>query len=299
MSRTVALLLNPMSAGAKSARLWPVLGQALEAAGAQVEMLVGSSPERSSDLARRAVDGGADALVAVGGDGTVRIALQAVAGTGTPLGIIPLGTGNDNARMLGIDLDNPLAAVGVVNEWNLRTIDVGSAVAADGRQQFFLSVAAMGFDSRANERARAMTWPRGDLRYVRAMLAELRTLRAVDFEVVVDGTVLRDRGLCVAVGNGIYYGGGMRICQGARIDDGLLTMTWIHECSAASLLRAIPGLYTGRHLDHPAVTQHVGASFRIAAADQVACAEGEPLGELPVAVEVHPGALQVLAPPAK
>ena len=110
------------------------------------------------------------ALVVVGGDGMVHLGAQAVAETDTHLGIVPAGTGNDVARYLDLPRKDPAAATDRVVASTPRRIDLARCGAT-----YFVTVLAAGFDAVVNERANAMTWPRGQMRYNLATLAELRT----------------------------------------------------------------------------------------------------------------------------
>jgi diacylglycerol kinase (ATP) len=237
-----------------------------------------------------------DALVACGGDGTVHLALQAVAGTQTPLGVVPLGTGDDNARLLGIPRGDLGAAADVIAHGTVRTWDAAEVVAADGERRWFLGVLSSGFDSLVNERANRMSWPKGQARYLVGIVAELRTFRPVPYRVVLDGTEIRGLGMLVAVGNGSSYGGGMQVCPGAQPDDGLLDLTWLHELGKPTFLRVFPRVYKGTHVEHPAVSTHRVTRITLDAPGQVAYADGERIGPLPIEVTVRPGALRVLVP---
>jgi len=294
MSRSVAILLNPASGKGRSAEYGPRLIDSFARRGVDASLLTGDSAEHAVELARHAVADGVDALIAAGGDGTVNTALQAVAETSTPLGIVSLGTGNDNATLLGLPVKDPEGAVDIACMFRPRTVDVASVVTADGRKQYFLGVLSAGFDSLVTERANQLSWPKGDARYLVAVLAELRTFQPCEFTITVDGEIMQDRGMLAAVGNGVTYGGGMRVCEGAEVDDGLLQVTWLHEASKVDFIRAFPKVFKGTHTDHPRVSQHAGARVRIEAEGQLAYADGDRMGELPIDIEVHPGALQVL-----
>ena len=101
----------------------------------------------------------------------------------------------------------------------------------------------------------------------------------------------------VAVGNGPSYGGGMRICAGARMDDGLFEVTVVGDCTRTTLLRVFPRVYRGTHLSHPKVTVYRARSNpRWRPQGVTGYADGEPLGPLPLTAECVPGAVQVLAP---
>ena len=114
----------------------------------QVDVLQADDAAGSLDLAKRAVADGVDALIACGGDGTVHCALQAVYGTQTVLGIIPVGTGDDIARALGLPRDDAAAAADVIADGRLRTIDYAVIAAADGTEAAFIAVMSAGFDQK-------------------------------------------------------------------------------------------------------------------------------------------------------
>jgi len=292
-----ALLLNPEAQRGRHSRLWPALTAALAAGGNEVRPLVGRNPQHAEDLAHAAVAEGVDALIAAGGDGTLAGALQAAATTDTPLGIVPLGTGNDNARMLGIT--SPVHAVRCIRAMQPRSVDVGRIDDDAGARRYFLSVAAIGYDSQVGERMRGQTWPRGQTQYLLSAIAELRNLGTPDFTLTLDGQRLAGPTVMAAVGNGAYYGGGMKVCPNAKMDDGLLHLTWVHAISRSRLLGMTPDLYRGTHVKRHYVTQLTGRQLRVEAAGQVAYAEGDRVADLPVTLRVLPGALRVLAPAAK
>jgi diacylglycerol kinase (ATP) len=237
------------------------------------------------------VDEGVESLVVCGGDGMVHLAAQALAGTGTSLGIIPAGTGNDVARYLGIPRHDPQRAADVVVGSRVRTIDLARTGAT-----YFVTVLASGFDSLVNERANAMRWPRGQMRYNLATLAELRVFEPLPYTLELDGEVRRLDAMLVAVGNGSSFGGGLRITEGAVLDDGLLDVVVIRPMSKAKLVRSYPRLFTGTISEVPEYEHHRVRQVTVAAPGIVAYADGERLGSLPLTVDVVPNALRVLAP---
>jgi len=291
VSRRIALLVNPASGKGRGKRAGTQAASRLRAQGLTVDVLVGADVTEAAELARGAVLVGYDSVVAVGGDGMLNVVLQAVAGTGVPLGLVPAGSGNDFARQLGLDPHDAVAAADVVAAGHLRTID-----AARAGDHWYAGVLSSGFDSNVNQRANAMTWPRGPARYNVAILAELRVFTAVPFTVEVDGDVVDSDAMLVAVGNGTSYGGGMKVCPGAVIDDGLLSVTVLGKVSKVEFLRVFPRVYSGTHVDHPAVSVRSGATVRLAAPGVVAYADGEYVSALPVQISAVPGALTVLVP---
>jgi diacylglycerol kinase (ATP) len=289
----MALLVNPTSGKGRGLRAGRLAATRLREHGVRVDEVVGSDVADAVERARRAVADGYDALVAVGGDGMVHLVLQAVAATGMPLGIVPAGSGNDFARALGLRRDDPAAAADLVATGAARTLDAGRA---DGT--WYGGVLSSGFDSAVNERANGMAWPRGRMRYNLAILAELRVFRAVPFRVHLDGEVVEREAMLVAVGNGPSYGGGMRVCPAAQVDDGLLDVTVLARIGTVEFLRVFPSVYRGTHVRHPAVTTYRARSVRLEAGGVVAYADGERLRPLPADIECVPGALQVVAPAA-
>ena len=164
MALTVGVIVNPTSGKGKGGKSAPELGTLLHRRGIDAALLVAGSADEALAMARKAVADGVDAIVAAGGDGTINLAVQAVAGTDTPLAVIPLGTGNDNARLLGLPLDDLEKCVDVIADFTVRSIDLGHVVTADGSERYFLGVLSSGFDSCVNERANVMTWPKGEAR---------------------------------------------------------------------------------------------------------------------------------------
>ncbi len=289
--------MNPTSGRGRSARNAPAAIARLRERDLDVVVIEAGSAAESLQLARRAVADGVEALVACGGDGTVHLALQAVYGTDTALGIIPVGTGDDIARALDLPRDDVKAAADVVADGLTRTVDYAVIDAADGTQAAFLAVMSAGFDSDVTERANTMSWPTGPARYLLATFAELRVFKPARFTITVDGQVTVGDGMMLAIGNGPSYGGGMYVCPSATIDDGILDLTFLTRTSKFTFLRIFPRVFKGTHVDHPTVQVRKGRTIRIEAADQTAYADGERVGPLPVDVKVVPRGLRVFAPP--
>ncbi|KQV69916.1 sphingosine kinase [Nocardioides sp. Root122] len=292
--REIALLTNPTAGKGKGARHRDLALARLRESGFVVRNLQGRDADEAADLARGCVADGVEALVLCGGDGLVHLGAQAVAGTGVPLGLIPAGTGNDVARYLDLPRTDPVAAADRIIASRRRTIDL-----ARSGDRYFVTVLAAGFDAIVNERANAMTWPRGQMRYNLATLAELRTFRPIPYVLQLDDgsgpeTIEREA-MLVAVGNGPSFGGGLRITEGAVLDDGLLDVVMITRMSKPKLVRSYPRLFTGR-IDGVAEYVHRRVrSVTVAAPGIVSYADGERFGPLPLTVECVAGALEVIS----
>lgn len=290
MARRIALLTNPTAGRGRAARYGVAAAERLRDGGLVVRELQGRDADEAHDLARAAVEDGVDALVVCGGDGVVHLATQVVATTGTPLGIIAAGSGNDVARYLGLPRKDPVAAADRVVASRLRTIDL-----ARSGSRYYVTVLAAGFDAIVNERANAMAWPRGQMRYTLATLAELRTFRPLHFTIDLDETSVELDAMLVAVGNGPSYGGGLRITEGALLDDGLLDVVIIKEMTRPKLIRTYPKLFSGTHVGVAEYEHHRARSVTVAAPGVVAYADGERFGGLPLTITCEPAALAVYA----
>ncbi|MCW2867659.1 MAG: diacylglycerol kinase [Marmoricola sp.] len=287
----IALLTNPASGRGQGAAVAVRSLARLRDAGFVVRNLSGRDAHEAEDLARQCVDDGLETLVVVGGDGIVHAAVQALAGSPTRLGVVPTGTGNDVARYLGVNREDTDAATDVVIGGRERRIDLARA---GGR--YYVTVLAAGFDAVVNERANQMRWPRGQMRYNLATVAELRTFRPLSYTLDLDGTQHRFEAMMVAIGNGPSFGGGLRITEGAVLDDGLLDVVVILPMSRVELVRTYPKLFSGTHVHHPEYRHHLARRVTIAASGVTAYADGERIAALPLTVEVAPLALKVLVP---
>jgi diacylglycerol kinase (ATP) len=247
-----------------------------------------------ADAARDNGHGQAHAVVAVGGDGTVHTVLQAVGDTGVPLGVVAAGSGDDAARAWGLPRAAPERASEVLLHGRPRSVDLASARADDGRLFWFGTVVAAGFDARVSERALALHRVPPLVRYLVAVVAELRQFRPVPYELVLDGETIHTEAMLVAVANSASYGGGMRVCPDARPDDGLLDVLLLDSLPTADFVRVFPRVYRGNHVSHPAVHVRRATEVRIGGNDVTAFADGEPLARLPLTVQVRPSALHVL-----
>lgn len=289
---TIALVVNPASGRRRGEEIARVAQRRLQAVGMQVRVAHGRGLDQVRTGLAELLEAGADTVVVVGGDGALHGVMDLVVKAGATVGLLPAGTGNDTARALGIPVDDPVAALEVVLAGHTRRIDL----ARTGAGAWVTTVVASGFDSKVNERANAMTWPRGHLRYHLAIAAELRAFSPLRFRLELDGRTIEREAMLVAVGNGPSFGGGLRIAEGAVLDDGLLDVCIINPVSKATLVRVFPRLRTGSHVTLPQFERHLVRRVMLESAGIVAYGDGERLGPLPLTIDVVPGAVSVLTP---
>jgi diacylglycerol kinase (ATP) len=283
----VHVLGNPAAAGGRPAATVDQVVEAIEAAGHDARRLDPTSRADALALAYRAVEEGAGRLVVVGGDGLVHLATQAVAGTRVVLGIVPVGTGNDFARGLGLDTSDPEQAVARA---------LGDPVRVDAIRTssgWIASVATVGFSVAVNARANRLRRPRGPSRYTIATLLELPRLAPIELGLELDGVRHDVTTTLLAIANTAYFGGGMAICPSATPQDGRLDIAVIGPVGRATLLRMLPRVFKGTHVTHPAVTLYTAACVRLLDATAEIWGDGEPVGRLPIDLAAVPGALRV------
>ena len=293
----IVVAINPQASFGKRRSVGPKAVEALRAAGHEVTALIEPDYEGLRAAAESALAVAPDALVVVGGDGMVNLGVNLLAGSTTPLGLIPSGTGNDMARGLGIPIGDANAAITALLAAlgsTPRTIDAARVSRADGSVSWYAGVLSAGFDAIVNERANLMRWPRGRQRYNIALLRELTMLKPISYRLEIDGAVTDTDAVLVAVANNESLGGGMRVAPDASLDDGLLDVFVVQPLSRIAFLRIFPRVFSGTHVTDPRVSITRAKRVVVDAAAVVAYADGERVGPLPVTIEVVPGALRVL-----
>ncbi|GGN30415.1 diacylglycerol/lipid kinase family protein [Deinococcus daejeonensis] len=295
----LAVVLNPNAGGGLAAREWPRLRAELERRGLRHTLI--QEQNATLALARLQALPPGTALMAVGGDGTVGALLPAVVGTGRPLAILPLGTGNDFAGLLGLKpgafgeaLDRLAFTPRAVDALTVR------AYHADGRvtERTLLNGLGMGFDADVTANMdRVPPRVRGLARYAWSAVATLKDLTLADVTVDADGvTLYAGPSPIVAVMNGTRYGGGFLISPQSDVRDGLLNVVVGGPMTRLQLSGLLARVLRGTHLSHP-LAHH-------AAARQVSVRWSRPIrahldGDLSAPVtrleaEVRPGAVRLL-----
>src|SRR5262249_5136703 len=290
--RRHVLLVNPSSGGGRSKKLLPEVERELERQGLTYRMIETRSLEHGVEEAQRAAQAG-EVPVGMRGDGLIGQIGGALATSGSPMGIVPGGRGNDLARVLRIP-DDPAGAVGVLARGDEREIDVG--VVNDRR---FLCVASCGFDSDANRIANEARLVRGNLVYAYAAIRALAAWRPANFTVTLDDArPIEFTGYSVAVGNSRAFGGGMFVAPNADLGDGMLDVITVSQIGKFQYLKGLPDAFKGTHVEHDEVTERRSARVEIRAdRDFAVYADGEHLTDLPATLSVLDRALRVIAPP--
>jgi diacylglycerol kinase (ATP) len=225
-----------------------------------------------------------DGVIAVGGDGLAHLVLQAVVPVRVAFAVVPAGTGNDFVRTLGWSLDQIEPLLQKVISSPAQEVDLGIV-----DNEWFGAILSTGFDSVVNERANALSWPKGPSRYNVAIALELAKFKPISYDIICDGHSITTEAMLVAIGNGKSYGGGMNICPQAQLHDGLFDVVLLEPVSKIEFLKVFPQVYSGSHISHPKV-RTLRASKVSISANAVAYADGERIGAAPLSAECIKGA---------
>jgi diacylglycerol kinase (ATP) len=304
MSKLFAkVIVNPAAGANSTHRKWPGIRSCLKNIGLSFEFQFTEGKGHGIELAKAAAGEGYRYLVAVGGDGTVHEVANGILQTPdaalTSLGVICTGTGSDLSRSIGIPHNYDKACSSLTSSRRL-IIDVGSVEYMDkGRrlQRYFVNSAGIGID--ATVVAATEKLPKyfgGTLPYLVGLVRSFIGYhnKQVTFRIG-SGTVEKARILSMVIANGKYFGGGMQIAPGAKLDDNLFDIVIIKDFSKLELVRNISKVYKGTHLSHPKIRLEKDTCITIESTQQFLLhADGEILGEGPVAFTLLPHALSLV-----
>ncbi len=291
------LVVNPAAGGGKVGRHWPRLRERLRAVGVDVPFSLTRAPGHAGDLAAEAIAAGHDVVVAVGGDGTICEVLQGLHGAGraAALGILPLGTGNDAARTLGLPL--PLEdAAQVLLAGGRRRVDlirVGDRVV--------LNAIGIGLLGSINVNSTSIKWVRGMAAYLAAGIGTLFNYRCPEIELTNGDFHYVGRMTILAIQNGVTTGGGFRLCPAAQPDDGELDLTLVTETGVPARVGALVDCLRGTLGRKPFTHEVRFARLELRCTERLPYHwDGNPDHIEPPGIdfEVLPAALEVVAPPA-
>jgi diacylglycerol kinase (ATP) len=299
---SLRVLLNPAAGRGAGARHQPRLAALAAEVGAGALRVTGGAADLVEE-ARRAAAEGVERLLVAGGDGTMHHVVQGLAGSGTALGVVPLGSGNDLAGTLGVPRDLG-AAVRRAAGGPVRRIDLLRV-----GEHYTVGYAGVGFDAEVAQRVAAQSATagarrglgarlRGPLIYPWAVVQTLARFAPPVLRVTWDGGGFEGPAMFAVLANLPRFGGGMQIAPAARIDDGLLDVVIVRAIPRRTLLTVFPKVYSGRHVGHPAVLLARAARAEVTADRPLTMfGGGEPLLGLipgrPVAAEVLPDGLAV------
>jgi diacylglycerol kinase (ATP) len=291
---TTRLIVNPSAGGGRAAARALALKSVLERDLGALEWRETRSADEVTALAAESARRGDFRVLVAGGDGTVHFAAAGLVGTGTALGILPVGTGNDIAHAAGVP-DDPRAAVSLLAQGHVRELDLASA---NGR--VYACVLGLGMDSVALERINGARFlRRGRLLYALAALETALVYRPERASIAWEGGRFEGEVVFAAITNTASYAGGMKISPRAEVDDAKLDLCVIPRLGLARTLASFHRVLDGRHVGLPGIVVEQAPSFRIESERPLRVTLDGELTDLttPLDVNVLPAALRVLGAP--
>lgn len=306
-------IVNPHSSHGKTKANWPGIEKKLAGALGGLETIYTGGPMTAPSLTREAIEGGADLVIAVGGDGTINEVVngffqndQAV-NPAARLALFTSGTGGDFRKTFGlpVEVDEQIARIA---KMDLRTIDVGKLTyTMDGGGEavrYFDNIASFGLSGLADRSVNSLTWGKmfgGNFAFQWGTLKALLRYRNQPVTIRVDDGEAKTYNVnTAAVCNGQFFGSGMKMGPDARPDDGLFDIVIAADTTLGESLKDAKKLYTGEHVNNPKVTVLRGKKVRATPVDEAKSGpvlldvDGETPGKLPATFEVMPGTLKLV-----
>lgn len=302
------VIVNPFAGHGRAGKLWPQVERRLREIYPELQSTITSRSREATDIARRSISNGADLIFAMGGDGTVNEVVNGFfddtcrpLSSDATLGIIPIGTGTDFIRSLGLPR-NPFHAIQKMSSASPRRADVGrlSCSGVDGQPvvRYFINVADLGIGGAVVDHINGSSKRLGGfLTHLNSLLVTLVSYDNVRVRVRIDDAFDKEMVVnSINVANGQFLGGGMWLAPEAKIDDGLFDIVIIGDLNRIEALMNIPRLYRGTLAMHPKVKVVRGRRVEVTSAQEVLLeADGEAPGKLPAIFEIIPGAIKLLA----
>ena len=294
-------IVNPRAGSGKTMFEWLPAERKLKRLGIPCDIAMTDHKRHATALAHEAASKGYRKIIAVGGDGSLHETFNGIcrwcARTGTPteeflLGVVPIGSGNDWIRSLGVPNDTS-EVVDLIRKNSVGVMDVVRVKSSGGRLAYMANIGGVGFDSHVCKRVNIQkeSGRRGKMIYLNSLRYTIFNLKPVYISVVADGEVIFT-GQCfsVALGNGRYSGSGMRQVPLAVMDDGLLDYAVIPKAPLAKVLKELPRLFSGTLNQSEYVISGKCRSLQIVPMDEQSAdifeLDGEIEGLLPMSVEI-------------
>ena len=305
-SKKIVFIVNPQAAAGSAGKSWPTIKALARDRLGPFSAHFTSGPGDAIRLTRKALSQGAEVIVCVGGDGTLNEVVNGLMAGDRPirpdamLGFIPRSTGCDLAKTVHINrkLDR---ALDIIKDSHTRILDLGRIRYQDSRGQpsyrYFHNVTSFGLGGEVDERANRTTKAFGGfLSFLWATVISLLKYDTKRIHLKVDDSFDGEVTIWnVAVANGQYHGGGMRVAPGARVDDGLFHVTVVGDLTLPEVFWNLPKLYNGKIYQVAQVSSFVGKRVEASSDQRVLLdVDGEQIGALPVVIEMVPRAVHLI-----
>jgi len=288
----IMFIVNPRAARGKAATVAEILRDRCRNLKLDFDIVFTKNPGHATELAAQGAEK-FDTVVVVGGDGSVNEVVNGVVGTSAKFGIIPVGSGNDFVRVLGIPLSMN-DALDTVCRGHTRLIDLATA-----GSRYFNNGLGIGFDAWVVQESFSIKYLRGNLIYLTAVLKTVYKYKSPQMRLTYNDVIRDEKLFMITVGNGTSLGGGFKLTPNALVDDGLLDLNIICDLTKLKVFRNLIGVYSGNHIHLPEVTTDRTTDLVIESEQGFAAhVDGELLALDLKKLEVHivPKSLEVIVP---
>ncbi|HSR69069.1 MAG TPA: diacylglycerol kinase family protein [Acidobacteriota bacterium] len=286
------IIYNPTAGGGRSERHRQRLEKLLKGRGQSYRLLPTEKPGHATQLAHQLVAEGEGRVVVMGGDGTIGEAVNGLLGSDCELGLIPVGTGNDLARSLGLPFNNVGGALEVLEKGGTKAIDIGWE-----RDRHFILMTAIGYPAHVAEETNRMTRLKGSLAFFAAVYKALGRMKPISVRMWLDDEERELNCTSILLQNTPYCGGGQFMAPQASLEDGKLDVVVIAPVGKLDLMLNFPRIYRGTHVTHPAFSVHRASHVRIETETPMRkMFDGDICGETPLEARAMRAALRVVVP---
>lgn len=286
------IVANPVAGRGRVGKLLPQIRQLFDQHNLKYEIALTEAPGHGTALAKEAADKGWDNVIAIGGDGTMNEVLNGIMGTPASMGFVPLGTGNDLARSLGIPLDMK-EAVTILAQGRTTAMDIGK-----DRDGYFGIILGLGFPSDVMHHVNTTkNIFRGSLAITASIIQVVNKLQPYPVHIELDDGKLDTTVMGIFILNTRFTGGGLQIAPDAKYDDGILDVVIMHQMSKLDFLSTLPKAYQGKHLSNPRCELFQTKTIKVTTAEPMRkLFDGNVFGSSPVDAQVMPEALKIWVP---
>ncbi len=255
----VKFIVNPLAGNGRTLKILKKVKNFVERMRLKLDVHFTKYPFHGSKLVNEMDIDDGETIVVIGGDGTIHDVANGILlnDLDVTLGMISCGTGNDIVQNLNIPR-NPVEAMKTILNGSITRMDVGQIALSNNSTRYFLATTSFGFDAEVAVKSNTKSkWLPGGMNYIKEMLLALKNLRKFGVKIKIDGKkVPQEEFIAVAIGNGKWYGGGVKVCPEASVTDGLLDITLIKPTSRFEVIKSFHLLKTGRHQSHPCVEMY-------------------------------------------
>jgi YegS/Rv2252/BmrU family lipid kinase len=286
-------VINPVAGAGRSSKAFDLIENRLREKEIDYDYAVSLYPGHAVELTRAALSKGEKCIVSVGGDGTLREVASVLANTEACLGIIPCGTGNDFAKVLGIVPDDIPAALDTLLTGKVRKMDAGMA-----NDEFFINVSGFGFDADVIVNTESFKKRfRGMIPYMLGIVRSLVNLRKLDLTVTANGETKDISAIMISAANGTHFGGGMNVAPFADTQDGLLDVYIVKSMGRITFLALLPKFIKGKHTDLSEIIYFRAPELTVACKQNSRInLDGDLRSGTPVTFRILKGAMNIIVP---